>query len=120
MGSVLELWPVFVSLSALAACVFFYIRIKQLSAGRHRADVAPKPSGPINLLQAHPEWSSLPGYRIEHIPSGFYIDFVPNQPPNKTYRAVSPEGHLLFEGLHLAGMMQAVEQIAADRALFKP
>lgn len=77
-------------------------------------------NSPRNLLDLHPGWGSLPGGRIEHLESGFYIEFHPGSRPDRTYLAFSPEGYPVAHGLHLEGLVQFLEILAADRSIFKP
>lgn len=98
---------------AIACSAYFIVklwlhwRIRQLERQR---DALPAPANPA------PQWSAMPGGRLELGATGFYIVLdVSNINP---YTLHSPEGRCIAYGGGLPAVKELAERMARDRAEF--
>lgn len=106
----LQLWLAGMAVAAggyFAVKLWLEWRIRQLTAQRN---ALPAPAA------APPQWTAMPGGRLELGATGFYIvlDVVNPNP----YHMHSPEGRLIAYGAGLHAVKDLAERMARDRAEF--
>ena len=80
-----------------------------------------RPDPPPPATAPGPTWQAMVcGRRIELGDSGFYITLDPSAVPQLAYSLFNPEDQIIAFGHNLQGLKSMGEQMARDRAEFKP
>lgn len=103
---------------AIALCTGWVFNALDKRAARRRAPATPAARAPqILLVGKSPEWTAMPGHRIELGSTGFVITL--NVEPSKPWYSLhGPEGQLMAHFNDLPSLKATAERFAAEREEF--